>query len=409
MSQRSAIVVVCDRVGAGYLGPYGNTWVDTPGLNRLAGESLLLENALADTSDLMTAYRSYWYGHHAMRSESAVDGQHHLATAADRQNAETRLITDDVEILQHPAADAFDRHWHVAPEENAGANLPVEETRLGRLFAAVLEQLSELRSPFLLWVHAQALAGPWDGPYALREQFAEEDDPPPPDFVVPPEPAVDTSLDPDTLWGIAQAYAGQIGVLELCLATLMDALSDHEAAEDTLFLFTSPRGFAMGADSYEGPCGTSLHSEVMQVPLLIRWPDQRAACRRRQALVQPADIWATIGDWLGLDLPSDVVLGRSLSPLVDPAFVWHRQIACARSATEHAVRTPAWFLRRKTDGSVRLHAKPDDWWDANEVSELCPERVEELETAFRQFEQFAQAPHLHEMPELPNTLLEPQR
>ena len=63
---RRAIVIVIDRLGSGFLGPYGNTWIETPALNELASESVLFEDAIADSNDLTLLYRSYWSGVHAM-------------------------------------------------------------------------------------------------------------------------------------------------------------------------------------------------------------------------------------------------------------------------------------------------------------------------------------------------------
>ena len=68
----NAIVIVVDRLGAGYFGPYGNTWIQTPNGNRLAARSVLFEFAMTDAVDLPTVYRSYWQGLHAMSSGRAV-------------------------------------------------------------------------------------------------------------------------------------------------------------------------------------------------------------------------------------------------------------------------------------------------------------------------------------------------
>ena len=57
---RRAIVIVFDRLGAGYLGPYGNTWLDTPAFNQLASESMVLEHAIADSVHLATLYERLW-------------------------------------------------------------------------------------------------------------------------------------------------------------------------------------------------------------------------------------------------------------------------------------------------------------------------------------------------------------
>ncbi|HUE73558.1 MAG TPA: hypothetical protein VMP01_21960, partial [Pirellulaceae bacterium] len=62
MSLRSAVVIVVDRLGPAYLGPYGNTWLDTPAFNALASRSLVCETVLAQSPQLADAYRAYWTG-----------------------------------------------------------------------------------------------------------------------------------------------------------------------------------------------------------------------------------------------------------------------------------------------------------------------------------------------------------
>src|SRR3954468_2411615 len=89
----SAVVVVIDRLGAGWIGPYGNTWLDTPNFNRLAARSVLCETVIADSPDLGGAYRGYWTGQHVMELENeAPRGLAELATAA---GASVVLVSDD--------------------------------------------------------------------------------------------------------------------------------------------------------------------------------------------------------------------------------------------------------------------------------------------------------------------------
>ena len=62
----NAICMVIDRLHAGYVGAYGNSWIETPAIDRMAAESFLFDQALVDTPQLETLYRSYWQGWHAM-------------------------------------------------------------------------------------------------------------------------------------------------------------------------------------------------------------------------------------------------------------------------------------------------------------------------------------------------------
>ena len=55
-----AIVLSLDRLSPSFLGPYGNTWLETPAFNQLADESLLAQQMLADSPDLELLFQSFW-------------------------------------------------------------------------------------------------------------------------------------------------------------------------------------------------------------------------------------------------------------------------------------------------------------------------------------------------------------
>ena len=123
MSLPIAIVLVVDRLGAGFLGPYGNTWVETQHCNRLASQSLLCEFAFSDSSSLEAVYRSYWTGLHAM---SSGDAEVTLPALASSAGLRTILLTDD------PNQPGFTRrddglHCYVS-------DIPLQFEAIGRRF-----------------------------------------------------------------------------------------------------------------------------------------------------------------------------------------------------------------------------------------------------------------------------------
>lgn len=381
-SARSAVVIVVDRLGAGFLGPYGNTWIDTPQFNRLAAQSLLLENVLADSPELSRVYRSYWRGWHALRAAEVEGGS--LPGVLAENGITTALLTDAALVAEHPLAAQFsERHLFASSNPEAHAT-EIEETHLARLFAAACEQIARASAPGLIWIHARGMDAGWDAPLALREQFADEDDPPPPEFVAPPVARLDANVDPDYVWGITQAYAGQVALLDLCFGALLDAV-DHTAwAADTLLIFTSPRGFPLGEHGVVGDLNPGLFGELLHVPCIVRFPAGLAAARRSHALLQPPDVWATLLDWFGC---ADLVAQsgcHSVVPLASQHQIKCRDRACAVSDSQLAIRTPAWFLR--SDGTARnLYVKPDDRWEANDVLSRCGDVADLLETAWEEF------------------------
>ena len=401
---KNAIVLVIDRLNAGFLGPYGNTWVETPCCNRLAAESALFEFALSDSPNLPAIYRSMWSGVHAMSDPRSASGLAEVAAAA---GVYTVLITDEDQVATHPLAGGFHEQIMVPAPPSTAAAGEIGDTQLARLFGSAISWLqaafarpSSSRHPFLLWIHSRGMQAPWDAPSEFRRSFADVEDPVPPDFVEPPIRWVLKDEDPDHLLGIQHAYAGQISLLDACLEVFLDAWQAEGADHESLFLLTSSRGYALGEHGRIGPVDQTLYSEHLHVPCLVRYPEGRESMTRCQQLVQPSDLYATLLDWWKLPHPTNSHWGHSLTHLLSGAAQSDR--ACAISDSCRALRTAAWYLLCQSDSQPELFAKPDDRWEANEVSDRCREVLPELVAVLEEFHQAARStevPHLSELPQ----------
>jgi len=384
---RSAIVLVADRLGAGYLGPYGNTWLPTPSFNALAAESLLVEFPLADSPELASVYRSYWSGLHAA-SPGEIEPEASLAGRLTAAGVETMLVTDERALITHPLAQGFARLHRVEAEDEAEAAGDVEQTQLANLIYTAIDRLEELRPPFLLWIHARAMAGPWDAPYDLREKLADDEDPPPPRSTVPPSASIGPNHDPDELLGWTQAYGGQVMLLDMALSALIGALAEMPHANETLLAVTSPRGYPLGEHGLVGGAkgrGGQLYGESLHVPLLLRFPDRLVATIRHPGIVQPPDLYATLTDWLREgEAPAEPRggmghWGRSLLPAALDDAPFAPPAALSTALGERALRTPGWFWRASADGSAgELFVKPDDRVEVNDIASRCPDVAEQM-------------------------------
>ena len=439
-AMKNAIVLVIDRLNAGFLGPYGNTWVETPCFNQLAAESALFEFALSDSPDLPTVYRSLWSGLHAMSGHRDVRG---LAATASAAGIHTVLITDDEQVATHPWADGFQEKIAVPAPPVVEAAAEIGQTQLARLLATAIDWLQATSAssaapdcPFLLWIHSCGMQGPWDAPFEFREQFADEDDPAPPDFVAPPVRWVLDDEDPDRLLGVQHAYAGQISLLDSCLEVFLEACQARPEDKQPLLLLTSPRGYPLGEHRRIGPVDEAIYGEHLHVPCLIRYPDGSHALVRCHELVQPSDLFATLLDWFALagaseagkelgPLPCDerdsrcsldacsepapsspfrggANWGQSLAKLLDGQACSDR--AAAVSGSCRALRTPAWFLHCDADSECGLFAKPDDRWEANEVSDRCRDLLPGLIALLDEFQRAASTGETSQLSEIPQTI-----
>ena len=294
-------MLVLDRLQPSYLGPYGGSWVDTPSLNRLATESMLVEHAVVDSPHIESIYESYWRGVHAFAHEAAQNVPT-LAELLEQHRVTTCLVTDEPQVVEQPSAEFFHECIQTERATPPQSVEHVDDTQLASFMAQATEVLMSAPDMSLVWIHAQAMEGAWDTPYEFRCELADEEDPSPPDFVSPPQIAFAEEPDPDLLLGITQAYATEIQKLDLCLAGFLQAL-DTLSNREIMFVLTSPRGFPLGQHRLVGG-QQALYSELIHVPYLTWFSDRRFAAERSQLIWQPPMLFATVLDFFGLDLPT---------------------------------------------------------------------------------------------------------
>jgi hypothetical protein len=124
---------------------------------------------------------------------------------------------------------------------------------------------------------------------------------------------------------------------------------------------------------------------------------------RSQALVQPADLWATLLDWHGITQPPPTPWAGSLLPLVrDETDLLHDRLCLVDGLGNTAIRTPAWYLREGAE--PELYAKPDDRWEVNNVVGRCDEVVEMLRRASAEYVEHLRSDRLDALPPLEEVL-----
>jgi len=404
VTTRNIICLVIDRLHAGMLGAYGNTWIRTPELDQFAAESFIFDQAFTPCPRLEAFYDAVWqsmpFDERNLQSTAPGDMPHAMAA----RGMHTALITDDPALAKHPAAEHFAERITIDSAEcDASASDPAE-TAFARLCSAVGEWLPTAREPFCLWIHASGMAGPWDAPLEYRNEYAEEDDPEPPSLVQPPSLLLAEKHDPDEPLGYAHAYAGQIALIDLCWGALWEEIRQQPWYDRAVITLLGARGFALGEHRRVGACEEALFSESVQIPWLMRFPDRTGALARTQALVVPADLPGTLIDWVDEESnPTAAARASSLLEIIRDQRVALRDRIVLALDGERALRTPAWYLRRPVEGPVELYAKPGDRWEFSEIARLLPEVVAGLEQALAETSRAGNQAKLPELPELLRT------
>jgi arylsulfatase A-like enzyme len=417
-----AMNVIClaiDRLHIGYLGAYGNTWISTPNFDRLAAESVIFDQMAIDSSSVDYLYRSLWLGLHAMCPATRTDGRQSLPAAFSGAGWQTRLLTDDREVANHPLAEGFMERVMVGVAggvEGRASRIVADELaeiEAATFFAAANECVESATAPFFLWLHTGTLDRVWDAPLEFREQYTDEDDPPAGDSAEVPNRMLPNDFDPDERVAISHAYAGQVSAIDQLLGSLLETIDRLGLAESTVISLFSPRGFPLGEHRRLGRCDEALYAELTHVPWLLRLPAGEAGGQRRQEIVQPGELPATMLDLAGLNpwtatTATGIGAGRSVVPLIRGGQVSEFDRACAIGPQhQRRIVTPAWSLRvSEPNASVRelqeqappesesaiqaqrfaLFARPDDWYEINEVGNRCREIADRLQIVLDDFQ-----------------------
>ncbi len=370
------VVLVIDRLRPAFLGPYGNTWVETDAFNELASQSLLAEQVFTESTQLAAGYRRLWYPPSAVGS-TPVDPATDLISLARQHGWRTTLLTDEPQWSRDNGLPDLDEQIVLPVAAAKHPAVDVESTPFAALMAQTLEAVERMQSDSLLWVHARGLSGPWNAPYAWRQMFAAEEDPDPPTFVDPPAERLPADIDPDQLLGLAQAYAAEVRVVDECLWPLVSRINSS-AGDDTAWVVTSTRGYPLGEHGVvgDGPRGDleTVFAEAAHVPLFIRVPSGQDAAARTQRLCQLTDLHA----WLDRRLRR---LPWSPGASLDGTSGGEREGSSAITVGSHqlALRTSDWCLIRSPGhepGGLpgeHLFVRPDDAWEANDVAGLLPD------------------------------------
>ncbi|MEK6249773.1 MAG: sulfatase-like hydrolase/transferase [Planctomycetales bacterium] len=363
--QRSAVCLVTDRLSAGFLGAYGNTWINTPSFDQLAFESLLFDQAILCKPTLSDFYEEVWAG----------ESQQALPQLLNDVGIDTLLITDEPGLLANGRADAFRRCVTVEAGSERVAVEDIEQTCLGRFFAMASDCVAELTDPTLVWLHSRGMAAPWDAPYSMRDAYAEDEDPRPPTGIEVPRMSLNKDHDPDELLGLTHAYAGQVSLWDVCLGALLEAFQSNPFSGSALFSVMSCQGFPLGLHDQVGQ-GGDCYGELLHIPWLVRVPGEPLS-QRSSLLVQPSDMFEMLNQWWELsDAPAPGLCEPGIAALGGSV----REFIVSEGAGGcWSIRTPAWFLRNKGGANGQeLYVKPDDRWESSDVAGRCNEVVELL-------------------------------
>jgi len=206
--------------------------------------------------------------------------------------------------------------------------------------------------PFFAWVAFTAPHDPRQPPAGFRERFAGHEPPPPANFL-PEHPFDNGELAirdekllgrPRTRAAIARELADYYACIEgmdAQIGRIVAALAAKGRLDDTVILFTSDHGLALGSHGLLGK--QNLYEHSMRAPAVIAGPGVPAGLRSPGLCYLP-DLVATVGDLAGVPPPDTSECTSLLPVLRGDAPAVRQALLLAYRDVQRALVTPDWKL-----------------------------------------------------------------
>ncbi len=334
----NTLFLVADTVRRDYLQPYGNSWVQTPALARLATHGVTFDNHWACSLPCMPARREFLTGRcnflhqdwgpvepydvtlprllreAGVFSHLTTDHFHYFAVCGE--NYHTQYSTWDFHRGQcyDPWVSQVDAP---ALPDRLGFQYRAEQNWLNRSRQVREEDYSSVRTvrSALDWLDHNGRSDNWflqvelfdphepfDCPAEYRQLYGDDWDGPLFDW--PDYSRVTES--PAAVAHIRKCYAGLLTMTDRWLGRVLDKLDELRLWDDTLVIFTTDHGTLLGEHDWWMKLLMPAYNEIVRLPLIVHLPGSQRAGTRVGHLTQSLDIMPTILHHHGVNPPADI-------------------------------------------------------------------------------------------------------
>ncbi|HEY2773593.1 MAG TPA: sulfatase [Candidatus Binatia bacterium] len=364
----SVILIIADTLRADHLGTYGSTTTKTPGIDRLAKDSVVFENAFSNSTwtrpSISTILTSLYPSSHKvmLKTDSLPDGVTTLAEVM--KGAGYRTVGYVTNINVAPAFNfeqGFQEYYYLSPDFFFGATDSGSKLAFYSGMRLIRERfISKAKYVQNYYQDAQTVNGaalPWldhnaDGPFFALIHYMDPHDP---YFELPYDgiavARVDTpDPDPSQRDRLEKLYSGEVEYLDRFIANLVDALQASKHYDDTVIALVADHG----EEFYEHKGwwhGTTLYDELSHVPVIMKLPKSAKAGTRVKPWAELLDIAPTLVGAAGVTAP-DAWQGRDLfSDKPAPAALFQEEDH--EGNVLHSIRKDKWKLITANEGNPR--------------------------------------------------------
>lgn len=171
------------------------------------------------------------------------------------------------------------------------------------------------------------------------------------------------SQDPDSMRKAIQAYMASCTFADAQIGRILDALEASPHADNTIVILWSDHGYHLGEKQHWEKFG--LWEKTTRIPLIISVPGITPEGTVCESSVDSIQLYPTLVDLCGLDIPDHPLDGTSLRPLLmKPGAYWNVPAIMTYRYKNHAVRRDQWRFIRYADGTEELYdlsRDPHEW------------------------------------------------
>jgi len=398
------IVVMLDSLRQDHVSFYGwdNCPVQTPNLDALAAESVVFDNCYPEGLPTIPVRTELHTGQHSLihrawkplepsdvtlsellRKEGylsclVADTYHlfkpdmnfhrgfhafHWIRGQEYDAYRTRLPVN--RRLEDHVNDSYDAHWRglvLQYLKNIDAWSEPEDYPCCRTMDTALEWLEANRSdqPKFLWIDTFQNHEPWCPP-ARFDRYVPKDYKGP-KIIMPKGGNALSWGDEGTIACVRGLYAGDVAYVDWCLGRLFDGMRRLGYMENSLICVLSDHGHPLADHGKFLKGADRMYSELLKVPLIMRFPGGEYGGKRLDALAQFPDLPVTWLDAIGHAAAAHDMGGKSLMPVIrgDAESIRQVTISGYHSAPDRCIRT------RRYSYVVRGPAEQDELYDLTE-------------------------------------------
>lgn len=168
---------------------------------------------------------------------------------------------------------------------------------------------------------------------------------------------VNKAFEDEQLWrNYMGAYYALVTEIDDYVGKILDVLEQEGLSEETIVIYTSDHGDFVGNHGMVEKCaaGQNVYEDILNIPLIIRYPGIKQGGRRVKELVSNADLYLTILEMSGVEIPDMQYRpqGKSLYDVVCKGKKLNREYIISESWFQATVITPRYKLGIMLDPTV---------------------------------------------------------